>query len=204
MGVTLGGACNSPSVIEVALSNAKSVSPEHTGHQQGEINRVCQQSGHYWYYYTDALRLSQLKQLVWRTRFYLRVPDLRKGCRGVKAQIDGLMQKRRNSIANALELRIFCIKLSKCERYRNARALESLQPLWNHHDHVNRKAAHCPASRTTLVATRFWVVMICPIIKCLTVLRVFFHFVWFVFIHHNFQFYFELCTYCNILDIYLS
>ena len=42
------------------------------------------------------------------------------------------------------------------------------------------------------------------LIKCLTVLRVFFYFVWFVFIHHNFQFYFELCTYCNILDIYLS
>ena len=41
-------------------------------------------------------------------------------------------------------------------------------------------------------------------IKCLTVLRVFFYFVWFMFIHHNFQFYFELCTYCNILDIYLS
>ena len=35
-------------------------------------------------------------------------------------------------------------------------------------------------------------------------IRVFFHFVWFVFIHHNFQFYFELCTYCHILDIYLS
>ena len=33
---------------------------------------------------------------------------------------------------------------------------------------------------------------------------VFFYLVWFVFIHHNFQFYFELCTYCNILDIYLS
>ena len=32
---------------------------------------------------------------------------------------------------------------------------------------------------------------------------VFFYFVWFVFIHHSFQFYFELCTYCNILDIYL-
>ena len=63
---------------------------------------------------------------------------------------------------------------------------------------------HCPACRTTLIATRFWVVMICPIIKCLTVLRVFFYFVWFVFIHDNFQFYFELCTYCNILDIYLS
>ena len=35
-------------------------------------------------------------------------------------------------------------------------------------------------------------------------IRVFFYFVRFVFIHHNFQFYFELCTYCNILDIYLS
>ena len=35
-------------------------------------------------------------------------------------------------------------------------------------------------------------------------IRIFFHFVWFVFIHHNLQFYFELCTYCNILDIYLS
>ena len=36
-------------------------------------------------------------------------------------------------------------------------------------------------------------------------IRVFFSFLfWFVFIHHNFQCYFELCTYCNILDIYLS
>ena len=35
-------------------------------------------------------------------------------------------------------------------------------------------------------------------------IRVFFYFVWFVFIHHNFRFYFKLCTYCNILDIYLS
>ena len=35
-------------------------------------------------------------------------------------------------------------------------------------------------------------------------IRVFFYFVWFVFIHHNFQFNFKLCTYCNILDIYLS
>ena len=35
-------------------------------------------------------------------------------------------------------------------------------------------------------------------------IRVFFDFVWFAFIHHNFQFYFELRTYCNILDIYLS
>ena len=35
-------------------------------------------------------------------------------------------------------------------------------------------------------------------------IRVFFYFVWFVFIHHSFQFYFKLCTYYNILDIYLS
>ena len=35
-------------------------------------------------------------------------------------------------------------------------------------------------------------------------IRVFFSFIWFVFIHHNFQFHFKLCTYCNILDIYLS
>ena len=35
-------------------------------------------------------------------------------------------------------------------------------------------------------------------------IRVFFYFVWFVFIHHNFQFYLKLCTYYNILDIYLS
>ena len=33
-------------------------------------------------------------------------------------------------------------------------------------------------------------------------IRVLFYFVWFVFIHHNFLFCFELCTYCTILDIY--
>ena len=30
---------------------------------------------------------------------------------------------------------------------------------------------NCPACRTSLIATRFWVVVICPIIKCLTVLE---------------------------------
>ena len=30
---------------------------------------------------------------------------------------------------------------------------------------------HCPACRTYLIATRFWVVVICPTIKCLTVLE---------------------------------
>ena len=63
---------------------------------------------------------------------------------------------------------------------------------------------YCPASRTTLVATRFRVAVICPIIQVSHCIRVFFYFVWFVFINHIFQFYYELCTYCNILDIYLS
>ena len=35
-------------------------------------------------------------------------------------------------------------------------------------------------------------------------IRVLFYFVWFVFIHHNYQFYFKLCTYYNIFYIYLS
>ena len=63
---------------------------------------------------------------------------------------------------------------------------------------------YCPASRTTLVATRFRVAVICPIIQVPHCIRVFFYFVWFVFINHIFQFYYELCTYCYILDIYLS
>ena len=63
---------------------------------------------------------------------------------------------------------------------------------------------YCPASRTTLVATRFRVAVICPIIQVPHCIRVFFYFVWFVFINHIFQFYYELCTFCNILDIYLS
>ena len=36
---------------------------------------------------------------------------------------------------------------------------------------TSRARDHCPACRTSLIATRFWVVMICPIIKCLTVLE---------------------------------
>ena len=75
-----------------------------------------------------------------------------------------------------------------------------------HHFHFNgdRFYFYCPASRTTLVATRFRVAVICPIIQVPHCIRVFFYFVWFVFINHIFQFYYELCTYCNILDIYLS
>ena len=70
--------------------------------------------------------------------------------------------------------------------------------------HTYTHLYHCPASRTTLVATRFRVAVICPIIQVPHCIRVFFYFVWFVFINHIFQFYYELCTYCNILDIYLS
>ena len=47
---------------------------------------------------------------------------------------------------------------------------------------------HCPASRTTLVATRFRVAVICPIIQVPHCIRVFFYFVWFVFINHIFSF----------------
>ena len=66
------------------------------------------------------------------------------------------------------------------------------------------RSSYCPACRTTLIATRFRVAVICPIIQVPHCIRVFFYFVWFVFINHIFQFYNELCTYCNILDIYLS
>ena len=69
---------------------------------------------------------------------------------------------------------------------------------------VWRNIYHCPACRTTLVATRFRVAVICPIIQVPHCIRVFCYFVWFVFINHIFQFHYELCTYCNILDIYLS
>ena len=33
------------------------------------------------------------------------------------------------------------------------------------------RRSYCPACRTYLIATRFWVVVICPIIECLTVLE---------------------------------
>ena len=66
------------------------------------------------------------------------------------------------------------------------------------------RQGYCPACRTTLIATRFRVAVICPIIQVPHSIRVFFYFVWFVFINHIFQFYNELCTYSNILDIYLS
>ena len=50
---------------------------------------------------------------------------------------------------------------------------------------------YCPACRTTLIATRFWVVMICPIIKCLTVLEVSFIL-------------FDLCLFITIFNFILN
>ena len=49
----------------------------------------------------------------------------------------------------------------------------------------------CPACRTSLIATRFWVVVICPIIKCLTVLE--FSFVLF-----------DLCLFITIFNFILN
>ena len=50
---------------------------------------------------------------------------------------------------------------------------------------------HCPACRTSLIATRFWVVMICPIIKCVTVLE--FSFILF-----------DLCLFITIFNFILN
>ena len=49
----------------------------------------------------------------------------------------------------------------------------------------------CPACRTYLIATRFWVVVICPIIKCLTVLE--FSFILF-----------DLCLFITIFNFILT
>ena len=49
----------------------------------------------------------------------------------------------------------------------------------------------CPACRTYLIATRFWVVVICPIIKCLTVLE--FSFILF-----------DLCLFITIFNFILN
>ena len=51
--------------------------------------------------------------------------------------------------------------------------------------------SNCPACRTSLIATRFWVVVICPIIKCLTVLE--FSFILF-----------DLCLFIAIFNFILS
>ena len=52
-------------------------------------------------------------------------------------------------------------------------------------------SSYCPACRTYLIATRFWVVVICPIIKCLTVLE--FSFILF-----------DLCLFITIFNFILN
>ena len=56
---------------------------------------------------------------------------------------------------------------------------------------VSLIADHCPACRTFLITTRFWVVVICPIIKCLTVLE--FSFILF-----------DLCLFITIFNFILN
>ena len=53
------------------------------------------------------------------------------------------------------------------------------------------RSCYCPAYRTSLIATRFWVVVICPIIKCLTVLE--FSFILF-----------DLCLFITIFNFILN
>ena len=55
----------------------------------------------------------------------------------------------------------------------------------------NREAGDCPACRTSLIATRFLVVVICPIIKCVTVLE--FSFILF-----------DLCLFITIFNFILN
>ena len=115
--------------------------------------------------------------------FQLGFPDIRKG-----------------SNLGFLDIKGWCINLKNSMKLSMLMYMQTaFIPDW-----VLSWYIHCPACRTTLVATRFRVAVICPIIQVPHCIRVFFYFVWFVFINHIFQFYYELCTYCNILDIYLS
>ena len=56
---------------------------------------------------------------------------------------------------------------------------------------LDRRRLYCPACRTSLIATRFWVVVICPISKCLTVLE--FSFILF-----------DLCLFITIFNFILN
>ena len=58
-------------------------------------------------------------------------------------------------------------------------------------NHCQVITRNCPACRTSLIATRFWVVMICPIIKCLTVVELSFIL-------------FDLCLFITIFNFILN
>ena len=59
------------------------------------------------------------------------------------------------------------------------------------HNYVVCLHNYCPACRTSLIARRFWVVVICPIIKCVTVLE--FSFILF-----------DLCLFITIFNFILN
>ena len=78
--------------------------------------------------------------------------------------------------------------------YRNIAKRHATAPRW---ETVKRSGqawnslANCPACRTYDIATRFWVVVICPIIKCLIVLE--FSFILF-----------DLCIFITIFNFILN
>ena len=80
--------------------------------------------------------------------------------------------------------RISITQLTESSAFRDA--ILDQPRLWFRLDTAS--ARHCPACRTTLIATRFRVAVICPIIQVPHCIRVFFYFVWFVFIKHIFNF----------------
>ena len=82
---------------------------------------------------------------------------------------------------NQWNLTITTVNMNRYNR-GNVRDHHSLQLI--HH-------CYCPACRTSLIATRFWVVVICPIIKCLTVLE--FSFILF-----------DLCLFITIFNFILN
>ena len=49
--------------------------------------------------------------------------------------------------------------------------IKKTRPAWLYCVPTEHISCDCPACRISLIATRFWVVVICPIIKCLTVLE---------------------------------
>ena len=143
--------------------------------------------------------------------------------------IDGSVQERCNSSALAMELRLSCNNPSKYSPQNTKSRLLYIQLLmtWCHREPMLQQISWIPHFSdffslgngnitlffTSIVVRRAgllwsqqdfewrWSV---PLFKCLTVLEFSFILFDFVFINHIFQFYYELCTYCNILDIYLS
>ena len=96
---------------------------------------------------------------------------------------------------------------SRCSQLDTSISIWKYRPVWDllSYDQINLQTlpynfnrnkaflqlCNCPACRTSLIATRFWVVVICPIIKCLTVLE--FSFILF-----------DLCLFITIFNFILN